>query len=149
MNLINRASLRGMEDLFDRYQSLTEPNELAKLGSGFGAKEFEWRPSVDISETDKEYLIKAHLPEVEKEDIDLSVENGVLTISGERRHEVSEETETQHRIESMYGRFSRSFTLPPDIDESKIKAKTKKGTLKVHVPKSEVSKPKPVPIEVD
>ena len=72
-----------------------------------------------------------------------------MTISGERRHEVSEETETQHRVESMYGRFSRSFTLPPDIDESKIKAKTKKGTLKVHVPKSEVLKPKPVPIEVD
>ena len=143
MNLINWTPFRDMEGFFDRY------HRLAGAGNGFPSKEFDWRPSVDISETDKEYLIKAHLPEVEKDDIELSVENGILTISGERKYEKEEDSETQHRIESMYGRFSRSFTLPSDADEAGIKAKTKKGTLKVHVPKAEASNPKAVQIEVD
>ena len=142
MNLINWTPFRDMEGLFDRY------HRLAGNGNGFPSREFDWRPTVDISETDKEYLIKAHLPEVEKDDIDLTVENGILTISGERKYEKEEDTEKQHRVESMYGRFSRSFTLPADADEAKIKAKSKKGTLKVHVPKSEVSKPKAVQIDV-
>ena len=141
MNLINWTPFRDMEGFFDRYQRLAGSN-------GMPSKDFDWRPSVDISETDKEYLIKAHLPEVEKDDIELTVENGILTISGERKYEKEEETETQHRVESMYGKFSRSFTLPSDVDEARIKAKTKKGTLKVHMPKSEVSKPKAVQIEV-
>ena len=149
MNLVNWTPLRDMEGFFDRYHRMPGSNELARMDNGFPSKEFDWRPSVDISETDKEYLIKAHLPEVEKDDIDLLVENGILTISGERRYEKDEETETQHRVESMYGKFSRSFTLPADVDESKIKARTKKGTLKVHVPKSEIAKPTPVQIDVD
>ena len=94
-----------------------------------------WRPSVDISETNEHYLIKAELPEVEKDDVDVAIENGVLTISGERHYEKEEETETKHRIESMYGRFSRSFTLPSDADEAKISAQAKNGVLKVRIPK--------------
>ncbi|MBT8098939.1 MAG: Hsp20/alpha crystallin family protein [Gammaproteobacteria bacterium] len=149
MNLINWTPFRDMEGFFDRYHRLAGGSELARAGDGFPGKEFDWRPSVDISETDKEYLIKAHLPEVEKDDIELSVENGILTLSGERKYQKEEDSETQHRVESMYGHFARSFTLPSDVDASRIKAKTSKGTLKVHLPKTEVTKPKAVQIDVD
>jgi len=149
MTLINWTPFRDMEGFFDRYNRMAGSGDLAKAVNGIPGKDFDWRPTVDISETEKEYLIKAHLPDVEKDDIDLSVENGVLTLSGERRYRKEEESETQHRVESVYGRFSRSFPLPADVDESKIKAKTRSGTLKVHVPKSEVNKPTPVQIDVD
>ena len=104
---------------------------------------------MDISETDKAYLVKANLPEVDKDGIDISVENGILTISGERRYEKDDESETQHRVESMDGKFSRSFTLPAGVDEAGINAKTSKRTLKVRIPKTTVSKPKPVQIKID
>jgi HSP20 family protein len=111
-------------------------------------KDFDWRPTADISESKKHYMIKAELPEVEKDDVHVSVENGMLTISGERRHERDEETETQHRIERMYGKFSRSFKLPPDIDESAISAETRNGVLKVKLPKTKQTESKPVQISV-
>jgi HSP20 family protein len=110
---------------------------------------FDWRPSVDISETKKDYLIKAELPEVEREDVHVSVENGLLTISGERNYEKEEDTETQHRVESMYGRFSRSFTLPTDADDMNISAKSKNGILKVRIPKIKETVAEPVEIAVE
>ncbi len=99
----------------------------------------EWSPSADISETKKEYLVKAELPDVDKEDVHVSVCDGTLTIEGERKHSNEEEGETYHRVESFYGKFSRSFTLPGNVDESKIKADSKKGVLRVHLPKTEDS----------
>ena len=147
MNLVNWTPFRDMEGLFDRYNDLLGrgiPGADVKL-----SKELQWRPSVDISETDKEYLIKAELPEVEKDDVHVSVENGVLTISGERNYEKEEETETQHRIERMYGKFSRSFTLPSDADEAGISAKTRNGVLKVNIPKTVETREEPVRISVE
>ncbi len=146
MNLVNWTPFRDMEGIIDRYANLTAPHARAAGGAG---KAFDWRPSVDISETKRDYLIKAELPEVEKEDVHVSVENGLLTITGERKYLKEDETETQHRVESMYGRFSRSFTLPSDTDEAKISAKSKNGVLTVRIPKTQEVVEKPVQITIE
>jgi HSP20 family protein len=108
----------------------------------------EWEPLVDITEDDKEYLIKAELPEVKKEDVKVSVEDGVLTISGERKFEKEEKNKRYHRVERAYGSFVRSFTLPDVADADKVNAEFKDGVLKVHLPKSEKAKPKQIEVKV-
>jgi HSP20 family protein len=96
----------------------------------------EWSPSVDIAENDREYLLKAELPDVRKQDIQLSVENGSLLLSGERRVEREEKGLTFHRTERAYGRFERAFSLPENADKEKITSEYKEGILTVHVPKN-------------
>lgn len=108
----------------------------------------EWAPLVDITEDQNEYLIKAELPEVKKEDVKVSVENGTLTISGERKFEKEEKGKKYHRVERAYGTFMRSFTLPDAATGEKVSAEFKDGVLKVHLPKSEEAKPKSVDIKV-
>ena len=108
----------------------------------------EWAPLVDITEDDKEYLIKAELPEVKKEDVKLAVRDNVLTITGERKYEKEETNKKYHRVERAYGSFTRNFMLPEDADEGKIAADFKDGVLKVHLPKSEKAKPKSLEIKV-
>jgi HSP20 family protein len=108
----------------------------------------EWSPLVDITEDDKEYLIKADLPEVKKEDVKLTVQDDVMSISGERKYEKEEKGKKYHRIERAYGSFMRSFTLPEDADGSKVSAEYKDGVLKVHLPKSEKAKPKSIEVKV-
>lgn len=108
----------------------------------------EWSPQVDISEDDKEYLVKADLPEMKKEEVKVTVEDGVLSISGERKSEKEEKNKKYHRIERSYGTFLRTFTLPEDADAKKIAADFKEGVLKVHLPKSPAAKPKPVEVKV-
>jgi HSP20 family protein len=95
----------------------------------------EWSPRVDIVEDDKEFLIKAELPEMKREDVKVTVDDGVLTISGERKIEKEEKNKRYHRIESDYGSFVRSFTLPPATLGDKVAAEFKDGMLKVHLPK--------------
>ncbi len=107
----------------------------------------EWAPLVDVTEDDKEYLIKAELPEVKKDDVKVSVQDGVLTISGERKSEKEEKGKKYHRTEWAYGSFSRSFTLPDDADADKVAGDFKDGVLKVHVPKSEKAKPKKIEVK--
>ena len=108
----------------------------------------EWAPAVDITEDDKEYLVKAELPEVKKEDVKVTVENGILTISGERKFEKEEKGKKYHRIERAYGSFVRSFGLPDDADPSKVAAKFANGLLKVQVAKSESARPKQIEVTV-
>jgi len=108
----------------------------------------EWAPLVDITEDDKEYLIKAELPEVKKDDVKVSLQDGVLTISGERKYEKEEKGKKYHRTEWAYGSFARSFTLPEDADAEKVAGEFKDGVLKVHVSKSEKAKPKKVEVKV-
>jgi HSP20 family protein len=108
----------------------------------------QWLPLVDIIEDDKEYLIKAELPEVRKEDVKVSVEDGVLTISGERKHEAEENGAKVHRVERVYGLFSRSFTVPESADASKVSAEFKNGVLTVHLPKDEKAQPKSIEVKV-
>ena len=108
----------------------------------------EWSPLVDITEDEKEYLIKAELPEVKREDVKLTVQDNVLAISGERRYEKEEKNKKYHRVERAYGNFLRSFTLPEDADGSKVSAEYKDGILKVHLPKSEKATPKSIEVKV-
>jgi HSP20 family protein len=117
--------------------------------SNGGLKMAQWSPQVDITEDDKEYLIKADLPEMKKDEIKVNVANGVLSVSGERKTEKEEKNKKFHRIERSFGRFERSFSLPEDSDAAKIAAEFKDGVLKVHLPKSPVAKPKTVEVKVN
>lgn len=109
----------------------------------------EWAPSVDILEDDQNYVIKAELPEVRKEDVHVRVDNGVLTFTGERKFEKEEKNRKYHRTERSYGSFARSFALPDNIDPDKVVANYKDGMLTVSVAKSAKAKPKQIEIRVD
>ena len=117
-------------------------------GNG-GLKLADWSPQVDITEDDKEYLVKADLPEIKKDEVKVTVENGVLSISGERKSEKEEKTKKHHRIERSYGSFERTFTMPEDADASKMKAEFKEGVLRVHMPKNPAAQPKKIDVKVD
>jgi HSP20 family protein len=128
------------------------PNRMGVVtrpGNGDSLELADWSPLVDITETDQEYLFKADLPEMKKDDVKVTVENGMLTISGERKVEREEKNTKFHRIERSFGRFLRTFTIPEDADASKIAADFKDGVLRVHLPKSAVAKkPKPIQVKV-
>ena len=107
-----------------------------------------WAPTCDIYETDNEIVVKAELPEVKKEDVNVSIENNILTLRGERK--LSEETKkgNYHRLERSYGEFSRSFSLPSFVDAGKVNAEFKDGMLRVTLPKREEAKPKQIEVKV-
>jgi len=143
MNLIRRNNpsnwdpFREFQELSDRLNRLFEPN----YGASEAAREqtltvFDWAPAVNISETDKAYLVKADLPDVKKEDVKVTTDNGVLMLEGERRQEKREEGEKFHRVESSYGKFKRRFTLPEDAQSESIEANFKDGALTVQIPKA-------------
>ena len=108
-----------------------------------------WSPDVDITEDDKEYLVKADLPEVKKEDVKVTLEKGVLSIMGERKSEKEEKNKKLHRIERSFGTFERTFTMPEDADASKMKAEFKEGVLRVHMPKNPATQPKKIDVKVE
>ena len=139
--------LREMEEFENRLSTLFgRPRR-----RGNGREEItlpDWTPLADITEDEREYLIKAELPEMKKEDVKVTVENGVLTISGERKFETEEKKRKYHRVERGYGTFMRSFTLPDDADFNRVNAQFKNGLLTVHVPKSEHAKPKEIEVKV-
>jgi HSP20 family protein len=108
----------------------------------------EWAPAVDITEDDKEYTIKVELPGVNKEDVRVSMEGDVLSISGERKAEKEEKNKKYHRVERIYGTFARSFTLPKGTAGDKISAEFKDGVLRVHLPKDEAAKPKSIDVKL-
>lgn len=108
----------------------------------------EWAPAVDVIEDEKEFLIRAELPGVRKEDIKVSVEENVLSITGERSMEKEEKGKKVHRVERSYGRFMRSFTLPEGTDGEHIKAEHKDGVLTVHLMKSEEKRSHQVEVKV-
>lgn len=146
MAIVKWDPWREMEDLFDRY---TKSAGLPRSASQEPLATQDWSPRVDISETDGEFLIKAELPEVKKDDVHVSVDNGVMTLRGERRQEKEEKGKRFHRIERHYGSFSRSFTLPDNVDASKIKATFKDGMLNLQLPKTTKSKPKSISVSID
>jgi HSP20 family protein len=112
-----------------------------------GGVTFEWSPSADISETDKEYLVRADLPGLKKEEVKVTFADGVLTIQGERKHHKEETTEKFHRVENFYGTFTRSFSLPDNITPDAIRCESKDGVLSIHIPKAEQKKPKEISIQ--
>lgn len=143
MNLTTWSPFRELEDMLNHYSRLSGVERAREGSAGV-----QWRPVANISETDRAYVIKAELPEVKKEDVEVSVHDGIITIRGERRFEKTDETEKTHRVESFYGSFARSFSLPPDVDESGIEAESADGVLTVRLPKAEAAKPKAIDIKV-
>jgi HSP20 family protein len=107
-----------------------------------------WAPAVDIFEKDGSIVLKAELPGVDPKDVDVRVENNVLTLRGERKFESEAKREQYHRVERAYGSFSRSFTLPNVVDTEHIKAEYKDGVLRVNLPQKEEAKPKQISIAV-
>lgn len=146
MSLIKWDPFREIENMFDRYTK-------AVGWPGSGSQEVmttgDWSPRVDIMENDKEFVIKAEIPEVKKDDVKVSVDNGVLTIQGERKQEKEEKGKKFHRVERYYGSFARSFTLPDNVDEAKIKATFKDGMLNLQIPKTAEAKPKAIQVKVE
>lgn len=108
----------------------------------------EWAPAVDITEDDKEYTVKAELPDVKKEDIKVTVQENTLSISGERKSEKEEKGKRYHRIERSYGCFERSFTLPDDADAKKITSEYHDGMLTVHMAKNPTATEKSIEVKV-
>jgi HSP20 family protein len=108
----------------------------------------EWCPLVDITEDDHEFIVKAELPEVNKEDVKVTVENGVLSLRGERKAEKEVKGRKYHRVERSYGSFERGFTLPEGTDAGKISSDFKDGVLRVHLPKNPNAQPKAIDIKV-
>ena len=135
-----------IEDMFDRY---TRAVGLPRTGGYETVTTGDWAPRVDIVETDKEFVIKAEIPEVNKEDVKVTIDNGILTIRGERKQEKEEGGKRYHRIERYYGSFDRSFTLPDNVDETKVKASFKDGMLNLQIQKTKVAKPKAIVVKVE
>ena len=140
--------LNERDDLERRLASLLGTREAPGHGGKEAMTVAQWSPLVDITEDEKEYLIKVELPDVKKEDVRLTVENEVLAISGERTFEKEEKGKKYHRIERAYGSFVRSFSLPEDADASRVSANYTDGMLHVHLPKSQKAKPKAIEITV-
>lgn len=142
MQLTKWDPFREMEDVFDRYsRAIGWPRRGRSqevLATG------EWAPRVDIAETDNEFIIKAEIPEVKKDDVKVTVDSGVLTIRGERKREKEEKDKKFHRLERYYG----SLTLPDNVDEGKIDASFKDGMLNLKIPKTEAAKPKAIEVKV-
>ena len=150
MNLVRWDQLRQFEEMNER---LSRAYGRPLLGRPVeGGKEAltvpDWAPAVDIAETPDEFLIMAELPEIQKGDVKVIVENGVLRIEGERKQENEETTKKFHRIERAYGSFVRTFVVPDNIDEAKVSAEFKDGVLNVHLPKTEMAKHKTVEVKV-
>ena len=135
--------LEEVENRMARFLRRSPLGEMEKEAASFA----DWSPSVDICEDEKEFQVKVELPEVKKEDVNVSVDNGTLQISGERKMEKEEKGKKYHRIERAYGSFSRSFTLPEGADPSKINADFKDGILSVHIAKGQKSSAKAIEIK--
>jgi HSP20 family protein len=146
MRVIKWEPFRDVDDVFDRF--LADAFRRFPRQATEGRPSLDWAPLADVSETEGEYLIKAELPEVRKEDVSVTVMDGVLTLSGERKQEQREDGIKVHRIERQYGSFARRFALPENADEQAIRAESKDGVILIHIPKHKVVQPQPRQIQV-
>ena len=148
MNLVRWDPFRELEDVSARLNRVFGRPAWLRGDDKEMLSVADWTPSADISETDSEYTIKAELPEVKKEDVKVTFQNGVLTIRGERKQEKEEKGKKYHRVERSYGSFFRSFAVPDTVDETRVRAEFKDGLLNLQVPKSEKAKPKTIEVKV-
>jgi HSP20 family protein len=148
--LITWNPLREMDEAQNRFN----PFFLAGLPNRTGTGEphsltvADWSPEVDISQDDHEYLLKADLPEMKKDDVRVTVEDGILSVSGERKTVKEDQKKKFHRIERSFGNFRRSFTLPEDADSTKVTAEFRDGVLKVHLPTTAIARSKAIEVKV-
>ncbi|CAH2031900.1 Hsp20/alpha crystallin family protein [Trichlorobacter ammonificans] len=138
--------LRSMQDQMDRLLNLSWGN--AAEFTGEDIKEGVWQPAVDIYETADSIVIKAELPDLDQKDIDVRIEDNLLTIKGERKHETDVKKENYHRIERYFGTFQRSFKLPATVAQERVSASCERGVLTITLPKKEEVKPKQIQVEV-
>jgi len=146
MRVIKWEPFRDVDDVFDRFFAETMRRWPRQANENRAA--LDWAPAADVSETEAEYLIKADLPEVRKEDVSITVQDGVLTLAGERKQEKREDSEKLHRVERVYGSFARRFALPENADEQGIRAESRDGVILIHIPKAKVVQPQPRQITV-
>ena len=146
MRVIKWEPFRDVDDIFDRFFAETL-RRWPRAGTDARAS-YDWAPVADVSETDAEYVIKAELPEVRKEDVNITLQDGVLTLTGERKQEKSTDEEKVHRVERFYGSFARRFALPDNVDETGIRAESKDGVVLIHLPKQKVVQPQARQISV-
>ena len=147
MTLVRFDPLQELDEIQARLGRLfpSRSTRMPDAGEGLLA---DWLPATDVQETDKEYLVKADLPEIAKEDVKVHLQEGVLTIEGERRREKEEKGRKFHKMEREYGKFIRRFVLPTEVDAATVRAEFKDGVLNVHLPKSEKATPKTVEVKV-
>lgn len=148
-NLTRWNPLNELEDLMNRYNRIFG---LTRAGDREVSDLFsrsDWAPAVDIKETDDAYLIEAELPGLSKEDVKVTVDDGVLTIQGERKQEEESSDKKIHRVERFYGSFMRRFSLPDNVDEGSVKARFKDGVLTLSVKKAEPKEPKAIEVQVE
>jgi HSP20 family protein len=146
MKMMRWDPFRELEDMSTRLNRFfgQMPARTEEEGRFFA----DWAPAVDVEETDKEYLIKADLPAVQKDDVKVGIEDGVLTVQGERKQEKEEKGKRFHRVERNYGKFVRRMSVPLDVDQQKVAADFKDGVLNVHLPKSNGAKARSIDVKV-
>ncbi len=145
MAIVKWDPWQEIEDMFNRY---TRAVGWPRTGRSEMIEAADWSPRVDIAETPQAYTIRAEIPSVDKDDVKISIDGGMVTLSGERRQEKEDKDKTWHRVERFYGSFSRSFALPDTIDAAAAKATFKDGLLTLDIPKTAPSKPKGIEVKV-
>lgn len=148
-NITRWNPVRELDDLMSRYNrllGLTRGTNESESNDLFSSS--DWAPAVDIKETPEAYNIEAELPGMSKDDVKVTVQNGVLSIQGERKQEEETDDRKQHRIERLYGSFLRRFTLPENVDEDSVKASFKDGVLSLTLTKTEPAEPKAIEVDV-
>jgi HSP20 family protein len=154
MNTLNKVTpwnpLREMDEAQNRLHRFFLGGFPNRIGSGeiHSLAVADWSPEVDISEDDHGYQLKADLPEVKKDEVRVTVEDGILSVSGERKSQKEDQKRKFHRIERSFGTFRRSFTLPEDADSTKVTAEFRDGVLKVHLPTTTTPKSKAIQVKV-
>jgi HSP20 family protein len=148
--LITWNPLREIAEAQNRFNPFFLSGFPNRMGSGEipSLAVADWSPEIDISEDDHGYVLKADLPEMKKDDVRVAVEDGILSVSGERKSEKEDQKKKFHRIERSYGTFRRSFTLPEDADSTKVTAEFHDGVLKVHLPTTPIARSKAIEVKV-
>jgi HSP20 family protein len=136
-----------VRDRFGRIFDEAFSEMLRPLASAEGAPNRSWAPPVDIRETEDHLVLALDLPGLSKEDVNITLENNVLTVSGERRFQADQKNETLHRLERAYGAFTRAFTLGPTVQTDRVEANFQDGVLTIQLPKVEASKPRRIDIK--
>lgn len=148
-NITRWSPVSEFEDMLNRYNRMLG---LARTNGEQESKDLfsrsDWAPAVDVKETEDAFTVEAELPGMNKEDVKVTVDAGVLTLQGERKHEEETKDKKHHRIERFYGSFLRRFTLPDNVDESSVKASFKDGLLTLTLQKSEPKEPKAIEVDI-
>jgi HSP20 family protein len=146
MSIVRYDPFRDLRTLQEEVNRLFSTNLTRAFGDDESIGRGAWSPSVDIFENKDQIVLEAELPGMKQEDFDLSIENNVITLRGERRFEKTQETDNYHRVERSYGSFTRSFTLPPTVSGEGATAEYNNGVLRVTLPKREEAKPRRIEV---